>query len=217
MEKNYEKIKKVFPFEDSAGRRLMPIFLFTNSDDYYEFFAKQFKTDVEEARMSKGVAYEDWYATYFEAKNDPVHIHEGTHQLFRNRLRLDGGGSWFQEGVAEFMSTKPNDRNVTAGAVKKGKHMPLAEFVKVRSLLYSSKKDDVKGGDQAGDQYSQAAFFIEFLHESKWSKDKFQNAIHAIGDSAPNNAQAIDRAFRAALGTDIAGVEAKWIEYAKSR
>ena len=218
MEECYAAIRKMYPFEEVPGRKLMPVFLFRTQDEYVEFFANIAKITKEGAARSKGHAWRDYYATYFEATNDPVHIHEGTHQIFSNRLRLQGGGSWFQEGVAEFMSTKPNDRNVTARLVKTGKHMPLAKFVTVESLLDTSKKDDVKGrDDDADNQYQQAAFFIEFLHESKWSKDKFQNVVHAIGNSAPNNTQSIDRAFQSALGKDIAGVEAQWVEYAKNR
>lgn len=216
MEKNYQAIRKVFPFDEVAGRKLMPVFLFLNSDDYYEFFAQQFNTTEEEARKSKGVAYTDWYATYFEAKNDPVHIHEGTHQIFKNRLRLPGGGSWFQEGVAQYMCTKPNDRNVAASAVKKGRQTPLVDFVKIRSLLFSPK-DDKKGGDEAATHYDLAALLIEFLHESKFGKDKFQEFVHTVGLAAPNSVSAIERAVNSVYGTDLAGLEKQWTEYCKTR
>jgi hypothetical protein len=216
MEKNFKAIKAVFPFEDTPGRRLMPIFLFTNSDDYYEYFAKQFKASVEEARKSKGVAYEDWYATYFEAKNDPVHIHEGTHQIFRNLLRLPGGGSWFQEGAAEYMSTKKNDLNVAANTVKKGRQIALVDFIKIKSLLFSAK-EDIKGGDEAAGHYELAALLIEFLHDSKFGKAKFLDFVHAVGLAAPNNPTAIERAVKSAYLTDLAGLEKQWVEYCKKR
>jgi len=216
MEKNYQAILKTFPFKDTPGRRLMPIFLFTNADDYYEYYAKQFKSDVEEARESKGVAYEDWYATYFEAKNDPVHIHEGTHQIFRNRMRLPGGGSWFQEGVAEYMATSKNDRNVAANTVKKGKHTALVDFVKIKSLLFSPK-DDKKGGDEAAGHYQLAALLIEFLHDSKFGKDKFQDFVRAVGLAAPNSPAAIERAVNSVYQTDLAGLDKQWVEYCKQR
>ena len=216
MEKNYQAIRKVFPFEEVASRKLMPVFLFLNSDDYYEYFAKKFNAPLEEARKSKGVASEDWYATYFEAKNDPVHIHEGTHQIFKNRLRLPGGGSWFQEGVAEYMCTKPNDRNVAANMVKKGRQTALIDFVKIRSLLFSPK-DDKKGGDEAASHYDLAGLLIEFLHESKFGKDKFQDFVHTVGLASPNSVSAIERAVKSVYGTDLAGLEKQWTEYCKTR
>jgi hypothetical protein len=216
MEACYAQIKKTFPFDEVAGRRLMPVFLFVTQDEYVEYYANIAKISKEEAARSGGHSWRDYYATWFKATTDPVHIHEGTHQVFANRLHLYGGGSWLQEGVAEYMSTTPNERNITSRLVKTGKHMPLADFVRVPSLLYSSKVD-VKGGDAAGDQYIEAALFIEFLHDSKWSKDKFQDAIHALGLAPRNNVPAIQRAFNKVLGTDIAGVEKQWVEYCKTR
>ena len=56
MEENYTKIKSVFAFEEMPGERLMPVFLFRNPEEYYGFFAQQFKTTVEQASKSKGVA-----------------------------------------------------------------------------------------------------------------------------------------------------------------
>ena len=49
-----------------------------------------------------------------------------THQVFGNRLRLDGGGSWFQEGVAEYICTRESERTDAANLVKKGRHVKLA-------------------------------------------------------------------------------------------
>lgn len=216
MDENYEAIKQVFPFEEVAGRKLLPLFLFLNPEGYYSFFAKQFNTTEEEARKSKGVASGDWYATFFDAKTDPVHIHEGTHQIFKNRLRLPGGGSWFQEGVAQFMSSTKNDRNVAASAVKKGKHTPLVDFIKIRSLLFSPKEDK-KGGDEAASHYDLAALLIEFLHESKFGKARFQDFVHAVGLAAPNSRNAIEYAVKSVYGTDLAGLEKQWVEYCKAR
>jgi len=216
MEKNYQAIKKTFPFDDVAGRLLMPVFLFKTPDEYYEFFAKQFNTSVEEGSRSKGIAYGDWYATWYESPGDPVHIHEGTHQIFRNRLRLSGGGSWFQEGVAEYMSTTKNDRNVAANTVRKGRHTALYDFIKIRSLLFSPKEDK-KGGDEAATHYELAALLIEFLHDSKFGKDKFQDFVRAVGLSAPNSPAAIERAVKAMYQTDLAGLDKQWVEYCKQR
>ena len=109
----------------------------------------------DNAAKSKGHAWRDYYATYYDSPVDPVHIHEMTHQLFANRLHLNGGGSWFQEGVAEDICTSKNDRNVTASQVKKGRHVPLPEFVKIPSLLYSSQAKVTGEGGAAGDQSEQ--------------------------------------------------------------
>jgi hypothetical protein len=146
MEQAYSTIKKMFPFDEAPEEKLLPVFLFTDPDQYYDYYMKVVGVSREEAERSKGHAWRDYYATYFEAVSDPVHIHEATHQIFANRLHLNGGGSWFQEGVAEFICTQKNDRNVSANEVKKSRHVPLAEFVKIDSLIASK---DGKSGDSA--------------------------------------------------------------------
>jgi hypothetical protein len=216
MEKSYAAIQKMYPFPEVAGRRLMPVFLFTNETQYYEFYAKAFKTTTDEASNSKGVSYKDFYATYYDAPQDPVHIHEMTHQIFGNRLRLDGAGSWFQEGVAEYICTKASDRTDAVNLVKKDKHTKLAALIAIDDLL-STGVSDTKKGDEANSLYTQAAVLIEFLRESKWSKDKFLDWVHAVGNCPDNNEVAIERATKAVLGVDIAGLEVKYVEYCKKR
>jgi hypothetical protein len=218
MEECYEAIKKVYPFDEVPGRRLMPVFLFQDPDEYFAFFAKAFDETLEMARRSKGVSYRDFYATWYVEPGDPVHIHEATHQIFRNRLGLGGGGSWFQEGVAEYMSTKDNERGSAARAVKKGRHTPMAEFVKVPSLLFSTeKKENTSGESEASSQYEQAALVVEFLRESKFGKDKFQDYIHAVGIVPRNDVSAINAALKKVYGVDIAGLEHELVEYCKKR
>ncbi len=217
MEENYTKIKAVFAFEEMPGERLMPVFLFRNPEEYYGFFAQQFKTTIEQARKSKGVASGDFYATWYEAPGDPVHIHEGTHQVFGNRLRLRGGGSWFQEGVAEYMSSVDNERSTAARNVKKSRQKPLAEFVKIPSLLFSPKGESKTGEDDASSQYELASFLIEFVRESKFSKEHFVDWIHAVGAVPRNDVAAVEAATKKTLGVDLAGFEKEWVEYAKKR
>jgi hypothetical protein len=218
MEECYDAIKKVYPFDEVAGRRLMPVFLFQDPDEYFAYFAKACDSTIEMARRSKGVSYRDFYATWYEAPGDPVHVHEATHQIFRNRLGLGGGGSWFQEGVAEYMSTKDNERGSAARAVKKGRHTPMAEFVKVQSLLFSTeKKESTSGESEASSQYEQAALVVEFLRQSKFGKDKFQDYIHAVGIVPRNDVSAIEAALKKVYGVDIAGLERELVEYCKKR
>ena len=216
MEKNYAAVQKTFAFEDVAGQRLMPVFLFRTPDEYYEYYAKIAHRPIEEAKRSKGHASRDYYATWYEAIGDSVHIHEGTHQIFSNRMHLYGGGSWYQEGVAEYMSTTAAERNAIANLVKKKKHTPLAEFVKLESLLFSADANAAKG-DAASENYHEAALLVEFLRESKWAKPHFQEYLQTVGRLPRSDAEAIDRAFQKIYGCGIAGVEDQWVEYCKKR
>jgi hypothetical protein len=143
-----------------------------------------------------------------------VHIHEATHQIFANRLVLGGGGSWFQEGVAEYVETRANERNDAARLVKKQRHTPLAEFVVIESLLMSAE-EDIKGGNEAGDHYKQAALLIEFLRESDFGRKRFQDFVHAVGRTPSNDLPAIEAAVRQSYGCTLAELEAQWVEYCK--
>lgn len=216
MEECFAAIRKVYPFDDVPGRRLLPVFLFRTADEYYQFYARIAGISMEAAERSKGHAWRDYYATWYDAPGDPVHIHEATHQIFANRLGLGGGGSWFQEGVAEYMSSRPGDRSAVAGQVKKQKHVPLAEFVRIPSLLLSSDAD-APGGNQAGASYQQAALLIEFLRESKWAKDKFPSFLQRVGRIPGQNQGEIEAAFEDLYGVGLAGLEERWIEYCKKR
>ena len=217
VEECYDKIRATFPFEEVPGRRLMPIFLFRTPDEYYEFMAKATRTTIEAARKSKGHAYRDYYATWYEAPNDPVHIHELTHQIFGNRLYLSGGGSWLQEGVAEYVECSKNDLNPAAGQVGRNRHVPLVELMKAPSLLYSAGGETVTGTNDAGDQYKQAAVLIEFLRESKATKKRFLEFLHAVGKVRRNDLEAIEATVQRIYETDVAGLEKLWIEYCKKR
>jgi hypothetical protein len=216
MEECFAAIRKVYPFDDVPGRRLLPVFLFRTEDEYNQFFSRIAGISMAEAERSKGHAAGDYYATYYDAPGDPVHVHEATHQIFSNRLGLGGGGSWFQEGVAEYMSSKPGDLSAVAGLVKKQKHVPLSEFIAIESLLMSSD-EDAPMGDQAEASYEQAALLIEFLRESKWAKDKFPAFLQRIGRIPEKNKTEIEAALQSIYGVNVAGLEERWVEYCKKR
>ena len=216
MEEFYERIRAVYPFPEVKGRRLLPVFLFRTPDQYYAYYSKVAGIGLEEARKSKGHAWRDYYATWYEAPKDPVHIHEATHQIFANRLGLSGGGSWLQEGVAESISSRPNELNDIARVVKKGEHTPLRKFVAIPSLL-GSAKEDIKGGNEAGDHYAQAALLIEFLREGRFGKGQFERFLHTVGRLPRGNVGLIDAAIRSIYGVDLDGLDVEFQAWAKKR
>ena len=213
LEENYDEIREMFPFEEVPGYRLMPIFLFRTPDDYYGFCEK---ITGSSKRNSKGHAWRDYYATYYEAPNDPTHIHEQVHQIFDNRLRLGGGGSWYQEGVAEYVETRASERNIAARLVRDGEAVPLRELVALKSLLDSSV-DDVSGASAAGNAYKQSALLIEFLRESRFGKQQFEAWLHAMGKVPRNDVESIEAVFQRFYGTGLEGIEEQWRAYCAKR
>jgi len=217
MDENYEKVRAVYPFEDVPGQRLLPIFYFVDRDQYLDYCVKKLGWNREQASRSGGVASGDWYATYHQSPVAPVHIHEGTHQIFRNRLFLSGGGSWFQEGVAEYMSSSANDLKPIENAIEKGRHVPLRDFMQIQSMLMSASTNDIKGGNEAASNYDQAAAVVEFVSESKWGAEKFDEYIHAVGSVPRGDVAAIEQAIKTVYGVDIDGFEERFVEYWSDR
>jgi hypothetical protein len=216
METNYAAIGKIFPLPAAKGARLLPVFLFRTAEDYYAFSVKRGMT-MEAAKKSKGHAAGDYYATWYESPTDSTHIHEQTHQLFQNRLFLSGGGSWFQEGVAEYVESSKNARNVVANQVAKGRHLPLSEFFERKSLLWSSDTERKSGGSEASDLYNQAGLFIEFLRESPFGKARFPRFLETVGRVRRNDLPKIEAALREIYDVDLVALDQAFQKYCKDR
>ncbi len=211
MEQYYKKIQKTFPFDEVKGRRLMPVFLLRTREEYIKFTMHNAGMNMAQAAATKGHAFLDYYATYYESPNDPVHIHEATHQIFKNRLHLDGGGSWLQEGVAEYMSTSATQRKSWARrATRSDNHVAFADFVAIPTLIANPHTD----GKSA---YLQAAALIDFLRDSKQLKKKFPEFLEAAGTIRRTDHTALSATLQHVYGTDLAGLEAAWVKYWKKR
>lgn len=223
MEECYSTVQAIFPFAEISGRRLMPVFLFQTREQYVQYYMKVANKSREGAEASKGHAWKDYYATWYEAPNDPVHVHEATHQIFDNRLFLPGGGSWFQEGVAEYVETERtrNDRNAMANRIAKGQHKPLREFMQLDSLLDADASDT--GGLTGGELYSEAAVLIEFLRDGTLVKDKkersakFERFLNEVGRLPRGDIRAIEKVLKDVYGLTIEDLDQRFQAYCKKR
>jgi len=216
MEKNYKEIVKTFPFDQVEGRKLMPVFLFRDAEQYYQFCVRMGQS-YEQAKRSGGHAWKDYYATWYKSPKDPVHIHEQTHQIFSQRLFLKGGGSWYQEGVAEYVGSTENERNIVANQAKKGRHDPLPRFFQRTSLLHSAQTSRARGGSEASDLYKQAALFIEFLRESQFGAERFERFLESMGHVPRGNLEKITEVFEAVYGVSIEELNSEFMAYCKKR
>ena len=217
-DENYEKVRSVFPFEDLPGQQLLPIFYFVNKSEYIDWCVKNLSWSAKQAERSAGVASGDAYSTYHKSINAPTHIHEQTHQIFRNRLHLSGGGSWFQEGVAEYICSQQSEFNEIKQRAKDGKTQPFEEHFTVPSLLMSSSSGSRKeGGSVAGGAYTQAGSVIEFVKHSKFGKDKFLDWVHAMGKVGRGDLPAIKRGLSDVFSVTLEEFEAEYIKYWSKR
>lgn len=233
IEKCYDAIRDVFPFEEIDGQRLMPIFLFRTRDQYIDFIVEKIGWSRDQAARSAGIASGDWYATTYTDPKDPTHLHELTHQIFANRLLLGGGGSWFQEGVAVYMETveykgeankvanmakaasKRARRDGPDEAVEKGEYIRMKSIMKMASMLYSSPTSTSKGGSGASLAYDQAGSIIYFVMKDKRTKEKAQEFIHRVGSVRRSDMPAIERELQALWNLSIDEFEEWYIEFWK--
>jgi len=208
MEDIYDKFKKTYPFEDLEDASLMPVFLFKTNDQYYRFYAKIANNSISRAKMSGGHSWKDYYATYYQAPKDPVHYHEGAHQLVKQRLRTSGGGSWFQEGLAVYFEGvvfKSEDPSIGMKTeVRTGRYIRLREMVALRSLLHSRDTEST-----ASHRYRQAGAIMKFLVEGP-DKERFPQLVEAVrsGDSW-------EEIFRNVYGRSIDEMDLAFVDFYK--
>lgn len=211
MEDSYKQILTAFPFEEIPGRRRMPVFVFKTPEQYYHFYCKSCNATMTEAQESKGHAWRDYYATWFESSRDPTHLHEATHQVFQNRLFLTGGGSWFQEGVADFMSEKHGRlKSAAKMMIKKKDYVPFKRFMIIPSLISARAGGNNRGEDAGLSAYTQAATMILYLNKSPFGRKRFQDFVHAMGRVEDRDLGGMEQVFQEIYGIGIGEFEERW-------
>jgi hypothetical protein len=222
MEEIYRAFEKTYPFAEPEGNPLLPVFLLKDHNQYTEWSMRSTGWSREEAARSAGHASRDYFATYYTGGADATMYHEAAHQLVGNRLMLNGGGSWFQEGMAVYFEDKWKKSkrlsSVASGMIKSDRYTRFRELFDVQSLLHS--EGDSKRGSIAGQRYTQSGTIIAFLAEGKLKKnfgkmlDELRNYSPAetSGDTITEE-HMWDTIFRKAYGLDIDGVEVLWKEH----
>lgn len=220
MEENYRRVRELFPFNEPPGARKMPILLFRTNTEFQSFLVDSLGYDEASAKRVKGIAMGEFYATWYESPVDPVHLHEATHQIFTNRIGLTGGGSWFQEGVAEYASTSKNDRNAVANRIAAGQTPSLMELIDAPDLAHNMTWKRGATGRRATcdrERYLHAALFIEFMKESAFTKAKFAKFLRAVGTCPRNDLAAIDAALLDVYGEGVTALDGRFVAWCKKR
>jgi Protein of unknown function (DUF1570) len=219
MEEIYTAFDKTFPFEEPKVPTLLPVYLLKDHGQYTEWSMRATGWDRAQAAASAGHASGPYFSTYFTGGADAVMYHEAGHQLVGNRLMLNGGGSWFQEGMAVYFEDKWKKSkglsSVASGMIKSDRYTPFRELFEVKSLLHSAGDD--KRGNKSRERYTQAGTIIYFLAEGPLKED-FGKMLDALrnyrrGDSegrTSTDESMWDTIFRKAYGLDVDGVEAAW-------
>jgi hypothetical protein len=209
MEDTYKRFRKIFPFEEDKDARLMPVFLFKTRQHYIGFTVKNTGLSESQAAGTGGHAWKDYYATYYDAPRDPVHYHEGAHQLVHNRLEIRGGGSWFQEGMAVYFEgtvfSAEDPAKGMKSEIRSDRHTPLAELMELRSLLMSS--DSNSDASLGSRRYRQAGSIIKFLVEGRPGKH-YQDMLDGLkaGKKWPE-------IFQETCGLSVEEIEEQWKDF----
>jgi hypothetical protein len=161
LETAYEFSKKTLGLPEMDEP--LPIYIFQNSNLYFDFAVRFAHWTKEEAEASAGHGSGRYFATYYQSPDAPTVIHELTHSLF-HRTRGAMGGSWFQEGVAVYVEhvwQHQSAAEIFSANLRSGQFVRLADFMAIPVLL---DVKDAKGGPRTADRlYLQAGAFYEFL------------------------------------------------------
>ena len=221
MEVIYEAFAQTYPFEEPQGEAPLPVFLLKDHNQYTEWSMRSTGWTREQAARSAGHASRNYFATYFTGGANATIYHEAGHQLVGNRLRLHGGGSWFQEGMAVYFEDKWKKSkglsSVASGMIKSDRFTPFRELFEVKSLLHTAGDD--KRESVAGQRYTQSGTIIHFLAVGPLKKDfgKMLDALRNYRRSRDGETEVAetmwDKIFREVYGLDVDGVEAAWKKY----
>ncbi|MCI0343021.1 MAG: DUF1570 domain-containing protein [Planctomycetales bacterium] len=203
LEKIHDLVTKHFGFTPRSEPLLA--FVFMKRDDYVAFMVRE-GMDPPTAKNSAGVGCAAFYATYYQAPEAAVVVHEATHQLVHALGKCGGGGSWFQEGWAVYSENwyPGGPRGGSAAKafksnVKIGDIAPLAQFLDIPVLLTPPKADR---------NYAQAGSLFHYLFEGP-RKEKFAALVDALRNVHPRPGEAkaiLEKVYDAPLAT----LETEW-------
>jgi hypothetical protein len=210
----YKGFFKYYGLEMPKQHRPMFVYLFNTREAYLGFLVRYLGYTQDQASKTGGIFIGEAYATSYTSPRDPVHFHECAHQIMGTLLNLNGGGSWFQEGVAECFEDQVRHFNREAETrmlITTKQALPLRELFAARSMLYSAG-ENVKGGGGAGGMYGQAASVILYLKEGPHAK-RFHDVLFALGRITRSDLEETERVLQEACGVSIDALDREWFEH----
>lgn len=210
----YKGFFKFYGVKAPKEHRPLWVYLFNNRDDYIVFLQRNLGMTEGQARQTGGIAFRDFYATSYTSPRDPVHWHECAHQIMSNLLGLGGGGSWYQEGIAECYEDEIshfNRRAETRVLITTKAAVPLRDLFGAQSMLFSAGENK-RGSGGAGGMYGQASSVILMLKEGRKTKKKFVEFLFAMGRVPRSDLDAIEAVLQDVYGFGIDEFDAAWRE-----
>jgi hypothetical protein len=214
IEANYAAMRKVLPFEEQKGRRLLPVLLFHTGEEFQKFYVHKYKLDPKTTVYETCQAGGTWFATSTEADDYEDQLQDLAKQLMLTRAHCWGAGLWFRSGLRWYVASKPVDRIEGRNAVKKGRYTPIEKLLDNAAWGERQRKED-RGVEKEADYWDQSALWMEFLHDSPALKDKFPKFVQTMGAIPDSDSAKIIQALESLYGMSLTSLEAKWVEHFK--
>ena len=208
LEKTHDFVCKELGIEVMPGK--LPVYIFQNSNLYFDFCVRKGWARAA-AQATAGHAVGSYFATYYQAPGSATVTHELTHSIVHRTLG-EGGGSWFQEGIAVYVECRWQRRSAAADfapRIRSGAFVPLVEFMRIDGLIGG---EDLKGGPMAATWlYAQAGAFFEFLLRGPYAETATDRvkAISVLDTAAGDVVKEVERI----LGRSIDQIEKDWVAW----
>lgn len=196
-----EGVRKVEDLLGVTETEPVDFFIYATSSDFYDAMGPGTRenvggtaiTDIRTLFANIGPAGVDdpWVAN--------VLPHELTHLVFATATDnpYNGPPRWLNEGVAQYLAAgyRPSDRGEVEAAVADGRIIPLTAL----GGLFPTSRDPFYLA------YAESVAAVDFM-VATYGRDALVALIRSYATGVTD-----DEAFRAALGTDVAGFEGAWL------
>ena len=217
LEAKYATIKKILPYEEVKGRRLLPILLFRTDDDFQDFYRHVYQMETKEEVEEGSLVLDRYLATSCDNDDDHEDLLDLTRLCLWNRQLASGGGPWFQNGIRQYAATRPKERTEALRAIKNAKFTPLATLLDERAWDKQADQRDQRGTTKEAGYWGQSALWMEFLHDGPFPKESFRRFVATVGAIPEGESKRIQQSIEAIYGADLAALQKKWVEYFSKR
>lgn len=208
LEERYATLKKELGFAEVPTQRLLPVFYLRTGDEMRSVVLKNLGIADHDDSVDS-FAEDDYLITSADSDDEMEETADLVDDLWRNRLRASGGGVWLRRGTMELLGYPDSNRTITASQLKKRRFTPLSKLL-----------DSATWGARSNTEMpyaEQCAFFVEYLRESKGTKDVYPALQRAIGALPPDDPAWTQDVLASFLKSDLPTIEKNWIDYCAKR
>jgi len=210
LEKVYDFVKKEFDFVPAPG--YLYAVVFQNQAQYTAFLGNKLKVPPVDARSTGGVTFGEVYVTFQNDNLLKTLAHEAAHQLVGTRLKIEGGGSWLQEGLAVYIEKRFEGRNPSTnikGRIDQDRYYYFEDFLKLNTLLFDPKGYGVLNYEQAGSM-------IDFMLNGRY-RSSFKAYLQLVRANPSPDAHAATQAIETAYKMNLYRFENAWRQFCGSQ